>query len=92
MATQDSTNPEQTGKTWTQRLFDEIKEREERAHALVLAIQAQLPHDLNPAHLGGTSTTGHLLNVLDDLLCDQTLLIMFEDSLTSKCGQAEVQA
>ncbi len=92
MATRDSTNPAQTEKTWTQHLFDEIMEREERAYALVLALQAQLPHDLNPALLGGATTTGHLLNILDDLLCDHALLKEFERSLSSKRDQPEVAA
>lgn len=79
MATQDSTNPADFEKSYLESLFNEIREREERAYALVLAIQAQLAHDQNPAHVGCTSTTGHLLNVLDDLLSDQMLLNEYEE-------------
>lgn len=92
MATQDSTNPAQAGKTPIQALFDEIREHQERAYALVLAIQAQLPHDLDPILVGGTSTTAHLVNLLDDLLNDHALLNAFEDLLAGAHRKTEVAA
>lgn len=87
MATQDSTNTTPAQQTWSAELFAQIREREERAYALVLAIQAQLPHDLHPDRKDFVTTTGHLLNVLDDLLSDHTLLNACEDVINGEHGR-----
>lgn len=78
MATHDSTNPAQPSKTWPRMLWDEIRQRDERAYALVLALEAQLPVDLDPANAGYTTTTAHLLGLLNDHLSDQSLIYEFE--------------
>lgn len=74
MATQNSINSAEAAKRTVDRAFQMIHERDDRAYALVLAIQAQLPHDLNPDHKDSTCTTAHLLGILDDFLADIALL------------------
>lgn len=70
MATQNSINSAEAAKRTIEHAYDMLFERNERAVALVIAIQAQLPNDLSRDHGDSTCTTAHLLGILEDLLGD----------------------
>lgn len=78
MATQDSTNVAQPKRSHAEMLLEEITERDNRVYALVQAIRMQLPNDLNPQYSSITTTTAHLLGILDDMLEDHSGFIELE--------------
>ncbi len=90
MATRDSTNDalaEQ--RAIISRLFDDIKQRDEQAYAMVSAIKSWLPNDLHPDDSGEKCTTQYLLDLLEGLLENHTL---FHEMKRQIAVLGEVQA